>query len=326
MTRDRKTDRVLVAGAGALGTVLGGFLRKAGHPVTLLGRAPHLEAIARHGLRIDGIWGEHVVTGFELATSADQLVGRYDAILITVKSYDTQSVARTVEPFLGEEAVMISLQNGLGNVEVIEEVAGVRRALGARVIFGTILPGHGHARVTVFADPNAIGSLGPGLHASRDELARKWAEAFDHAGVPTIHTESLQAMLWSKVLYNAALNPLGALLGVHYGVLPEHEDSRAIMNQAIDEAFAVARGEGVALPWPTPGAYRDEFYGRLVPVTYHHRSSMLQDLERGRRTEIDAINGQVWRRGVAHGIVTPVNEMLTRLVHLMEGAQRPLEQ
>jgi 2-dehydropantoate 2-reductase len=128
-------------------------------------------------------------------------------------------------------------------------------------------------------------------------------------------------MLWGKVLYNAALNPLGALLGVHYGALAEHGDSRALMDLAIDESFAVAAAEAVTLTWPTAAAYRDEFYGRLVPATYDHRSSMLQDLERGRPTEVDAINGEVWRRGKRHGIVTPINEMLTRLIHLRETAR-----
>jgi len=123
-------------------------------------------------------------------------------------------------------------------------------------------------------------------------------------------------MLWAKVFYNAALNPLGALLGVHYGALRQQADSRALMDAVIDEAFAVARAEGVALPWPTADAYRKEFYERLVPVTFGHRSSMLQDLERGRQTEIDAINGAVWHRALAHGIPAPVNEMLTRLVRL----------
>ena len=171
----------------------------------------------------------------------------------------------------------------------------------------------------MIADPTAVGAHArrDGF-AARDQHARAWAERFDRAGVPAIYTDQLTAMLWGKVLYSAALNPLGALLGVHYGALTEHADSRAIMDAAIEEAFAVAAAESVTLAWPSAAAYRDEFYHRLVPVTYDHRSSMLQDLERGRRTEIDAITGEVWRRGQRHGIVTPVNEMLTRLIHLAE--------
>jgi 2-dehydropantoate 2-reductase len=216
---------------------------------------------------------------------------------------------------------MISLQNGLGNVEQVEQLIGPERSLGARVIFGAVLVAPGHARVTVFADPNAVGALRSKKFPRRERAARRWAEIFDRAGVPSVYTDNLEAMLWAKVFYNAALNPLGALLGVHYGALPEHDDSRAIMNRAIDETYAVALAEQVELPWSSSEEYRREFYERLVPATFDHRSSMLQDLERGRRTEVDAINGEVWRRGRLHDIVTPVNEMLARLIHLRENRE-----
>ena len=310
--------RVLVAGAGALGSVFGGFLRRAGLEVTLLGRAAHLDAVARGGLTIDGIWGTHRVDGFAIATDAAALRGPFDAVLVPVKAYDTRAMAEAIAPLLAADGVAISLQNGLGNVEALEAAVGAGRTLGARVIFGATLPAPGHARVTVFADPTTIGALVPARHPRRDAAARRWAEIIDRAGIPAVHTDRLAALLWAKVFYNAALNPLGALLGVHYGALPEHDESRALMDAVIDEAFAVARAEDVALPWSTPGAYRDEFYDRLVPATYDHRSSMLQDLERGRRTEVDAINGAVWRRGAAHGINTPVNQTLTRLIRAVE--------
>ena len=310
--------RVLIAGAGALGSIFGGFLRGAGLEVTFLGRAPHLEAIARHGLTVDGIWGERTVEGFVTATDPAQLSGRFEAILLPVKAYDTRAVATAVAPFLSADGVMISLQNGLGNVEEVEAVVGAERALGARVIFGATVPAAGRARVTVFADPTAIGALTPGRHPRRDEAARRWAATIDAAGVPAVYTDRLAALLWAKVFYNAALNPLGALLRVHYGALPEHAQSRALMDAVIDEAYAVAHAEGVALEWQDAGAYRQEFYGRLVPATFHHRSSMLQDLERRRRTEVDAINGAVWHRGTSHGIDTPVNATLTRLLHVVE--------
>ena len=311
--------RVLVAGAGALGSVFGGFLRRAGLEVTLLGRAAHLDAIVRNGLRIDGIWGTHQVDGFAVATEPAALRGSFDLMLVSVKSYDTPAVAAAVAPLLAAGGVAISLQNGLGNVEALEAAVGVERTLGARVIFGAVVAAPGHARVTVFADPTAVGALAPGQQPERDAAARRWAETIDRAGVPTIATDCLAALLWAKVFYNAALNPLGALLGAHYGALPEHPESRALMDRVIDEAFDVARAENVVLPWASAADYQQEFYGRLVPATYDHRSSMLQDLERGRRTEIDAINGAVWRRGAARGINTPVNETLTRLMHAAEA-------
>jgi 2-dehydropantoate 2-reductase len=313
-----RTERVLVAGAGALGSVFGGFLRRAGLPVTLLGRSPHVEVIARDGLHIDGIWGEHRVGGFDVATEVGQLRGPFDLVLLPVKSYDTENVARLVVPVLAETGFILSLQNGLGNVETVESLAGPQRTLGARVIFGATLPAPGHARVTVFADPTAIGTLRAGSNPRADEAARRWGETISRAGVPAVYTDRLASLLWAKVFYNAALNPLGALLGVHYGALPEHEESRALMDTVIAEAFSVAAAESVQLPWHDAADYRREFYDRLVPATYDHRSSMLQDLERGRRTEVDAINGAVWRRGEQRGIATPVNETLTRLIRIRE--------
>jgi 2-dehydropantoate 2-reductase len=309
---------VLVAGAGALGSVFGGFLRRAGMMVTLLGRASHVQAIVRHGLHIDGIWGNHHVDGFAVATEINQLDGPFDLVLLPVKSYDTEDVCRAVVPVLADDGFILSLQNGLGNVEILESVAGAQRTIGARVIFGATLPAPGHARVTVFADPTAIGSLHAGRYPRSDEAAQRWAERISAAGVPAVFTDHLASLLWAKVFYNAALNPLGALLGVHYGALAEHDESRAIMDAAIDEAFRVASAESIELPWCDAAGYRQEFYDRLVPATYHHRSSMLQDLERGRRTEVDAINGAVWRRGAQLGIATPVNETLTRLIRLRE--------
>jgi 2-dehydropantoate 2-reductase len=315
--------RVLVAGAGALGSVFGGFLRCAGHEVTLLGRAAHLDAIAAGGLRIDGIWGAHHANGFAVAREPGALQGPFDAVFVPVKAYDTAAIATAVAPLLAADGVAISLQNGLGNVETLAAVFGPARTLGARVIFGAMVDAPGRVRVTVFADPTAIGALDPSVLPARNAAARRWAALIDAAGVPAEYTDRLAALLWAKVFYNAALNPLGALLAVHYGALPEQAESRALMDAVIDEAFAVARAEGVPLPWSTAAAYREEFYGRLVPATYDHRSSMLQDVERGRRTEIDAINGEVWHRGAAHGIETPVNATLTRLIHLVETTRRP---
>jgi 2-dehydropantoate 2-reductase len=318
-------SRILVAGAGALGSVFGGFLRKGGLDVTLLGRRPHLDAVQQNGLRIDGLWGEHEVRDFGIAREAAELGGHFDAVVVTVKSYDTQRIVSLVTPLLSPDGVMISLQNGLGNLETIEAIAGAPRSIGARVIFGALIPEPGRVRVTVFADPTAIGALRTGEIPERDTKARRWAEVIDECGVPSCYTECLETLLWAKVFYNAALNPLGALLRVHYGRLPENRDSRALMDAVIDEADAVARAEGVDLPWDDPEEYRREFYDRLVPATYDHRSSMLQDLERGRPTEVEAISGEICRRGAAHGIATPVNETLTRMIRLVssEGERAP---
>lgn len=309
MAGTERPSPVLVAGAGALGSVLGGMLAARGWPVTLLGRREHLDVVRRQGLTIDGLYGSHHVRGLACASDPAAAGGPFPTILLTVKSWDTDAMVGAVAPLLASDGVLVVLQNGLGNLERAAARLGAPRVLGGRVIFGAEVTAPGHVRVTVHAAPTLIGSPDPGDGARRAKAVR-WAEILDGAGVPAAPTDALLAELWAKVLYNAALNPLGALLGVPYGRLADDPDTRAIMDAVIDEAFAVARADGVALPWPDAGAYRALFYGRLVPATAAHRSSMLQDLERGRPTEIDAINGHVTARGAAHGVPTPVNATL----------------
>jgi 2-dehydropantoate 2-reductase len=305
---------VLVAGAGALGSVVGGLLARRGRQVTLLGRQQHLDAIARDGLAVEGLYGDHHVRGLVCVSDAGALRGSFSTVLLAAKSWDTATLCKAIAPKLTEDGVLVSLQNGLGNVETAVDVVGPRRVLGARVIFGAEIVAPGRVRVTVHAAPVLIGSPDPS-DDRRQELAVRWAAAFADAGIPAEPTRTLLADLWAKVFYNGALNPLGALLGVPYGWLPDDPDTRAVMDDVIREAFAVARACGVVLPWSGADAYRELFYGQLVPSTARHRSSMLQDLERGRPTEVDAINGWVARRGAALGIPTPTNTMLTRLIH-----------
>jgi 2-dehydropantoate 2-reductase len=305
---------VLVAGAGALGSVVGGLLARAGFAVTLLGRRRHLDAVARDGLAIDGLFGTHRVRGLRCVTEAAALDRGYGTVLLTVKAWDTAPMAAAVAPALADDGVLVCMQNGLGNLERAAAAVGARRVLGARVIFGAELLAPAHARVTVYAEPVLVGSPDAD-DRRRVDAARRWAGHLAAAGIPAEPTDDVVAELWAKLLYNAALNPLGALLGLPYGALPADADTRATMDAVIAEAFAVARADGVVLRWPDAAAYRDVFYGRLVPATAEHRSSMLQDLERGRPTEIDAINGWVAGRAAALGVPAPVNETLTRLVH-----------
>lgn len=292
-----------------------------GARVTLLGRPEHLGAIARSGLTIEGIWGRYEVKTLEVAADPTALGGGYNLVLLTVKSYDTAGMLEIVAPLLDWDGSLISLQNGLGNVEKVLAAVGPQRALGGRVIFGAEIGRPGVVRVTVCADSVAIGAV------AADDLracqkAKGWAERFAASRIPSEYTPDLCAALWGKVLYNAPLNALAALLRVPYGVLAEFEEAREIMNRLIEEAFSVASASGVKLPWKQVEDYKEVFYERLLPATREHRSSMLQDLERGRRTEVDAINGSVWRLGRRVGVQTVVNATITQLVHLAERARK----
>ncbi|GIW43186.1 MAG: 2-dehydropantoate 2-reductase [Candidatus Binatia bacterium] len=305
--------KLLVAGAGAIGSVFGGFLANAGHDVLLLGRAQHMEAVEREGLEIRGIWGRHRCSSLRTATAPGEWNHSFDAVLLTVKSYDTASLAPLVPRWLKPQGYVISLQNGLGNLEALAQHVPAERVLGGRVIFGAVVSAPGVVDVTVCAEPVRIGAFVPSAPEA-ETAVRHWVATISAAGIAALPCDSIIAELWSKAFYNAALNPLGALLRRTYGELAAHPETRAVMNLIIAEAFEVARAEGVPLQWGSAAEYQEHFYQRLVPPTANHRSSMLQDLARGKRTEIDAINGEIWRRGERFGVSTTANALLTRLI------------
>jgi len=184
-----KDAKILIAGAGAIGSVVGALLHAAGHRVILLGRRRHLDAIARNGLRITGLLGTHTILGMELTDDPSRLDGRFDLILCTVKAYDTGAVADAISDRLTDHGLVVSMQNGLGNIEALAERFGFERVLGARVIFGAEIVCPGAAHVTVFADPVAIGPA-PALHgtlsSALEARAAAVARMIDSAGIATV--------------------------------------------------------------------------------------------------------------------------------------------
>ena len=317
--------KILIAGAGAIGSVFGAMLHAAGHRVTLLGRRNHVEAIACDGLRITGLLGTHTIRGLNLADRPSQLDGRFDLILCTVKPYDTGAISDDIAERLSEHGVIVSMQNGLGNIEALASRFGLARVLGGRVIFGCQLQRPGAAHVTVFADPVAIGPA-PALHGSLSGVlavrASEVARLIDCAGVAAVGCADIMPVIWSKLLYNVALNALGALYELSYGELAGDPDLRAIMNEAIGEAFAVARKLEVALPFASESEYLDTFYGRLIPATETHHPTMLYDLKNRGRTDIDWLNGKIVELARQTGLTAPVNQMMVRQVHAAERTAR----
>lgn len=309
--------KILVMGAGALGTVAGGFMARAGHHVCLVGREAHVAAVNSAGLHIEGIWGRHHVTSLEAVTRVEDAMKRdFDLVLIAVKSYDTSEAARLVVPALSPGTWVCSYQNGLGNAELIAQEVGWERVLGARVIFGARMIAPGRVEVTVIASPTAIGGYGaPGA----GEAAKRMARAMDAAGLPTVATDHIQTILWGKVAYNCALNPLSALLNVPYGALAENTHTRRVMDDVILELYDVGSAMGVPLEPSTADGYLESFYGKMVPPTAAHYASMREDLLLGRRTEIDALNGAIARFGGEKNVPCPANALLTALVHAREG-------
>jgi len=312
--------RVLVFGAGAIGSAVGGFLARAGHEIRLVGRAAHMEAIQSGGLRISGIWGEHHVDTLKTATSLEAFSGEsFDVAVIAVKSYDTAAAVKSIQPALAPHTLVCAYQNGLGNAETVAEAVGWERTVGVRAIYGARINRPGEVEITVIAQPTAFGIFVPGAPADR---VRALARDMNAAGLPSVYADNIAAVIWAKVAYNCALNPMSALLDVPYGRLAEMEDTRRIMDEVIDELYRVGQARGVQLDPPSPETYRVLFYEKLVPPTAVHYASMREDLRHGRRTEIDALNGAIVRFGATQGLHCPANQLLTRLVHAREEEAR----
>lgn len=311
--------KVLVFGAGGVGSVVGGFLARTGHDVSLLGRAWHLDVIEKQGLVITGIWGDYRIKAFELFRSVADVYKKnpsFDLIILTVKSYDTQKASKELLPLMSEKTMLLSLQNGLGNIETILQ-AGVQpeNYLAGRVIFGADLS-PGVVKVTVNADSVRIGEL-PGV--TTKVSAFQIARAFAGAKIPTEAVPDILTYIWAKVIYNCALNAICSLHEMPYGKVLESAQTRVQMERVIRECYAVGLAKRVPLDPFNVEAFMDLLVRKLIPSTAAHFPSMFQDLKRGKRTDIDALNGAISRYAKELGIPTPENEKLARQIHELEA-------
>jgi 2-dehydropantoate 2-reductase len=303
--------RVAVVGAGAVGGYFGGMLARAGAHVTLIGRPVHVEIWNRDGLFLDAPSFQGnipVAASTDVAAAADA-----ELVLFCVKSPDTEEAARQLARHARAEALIVSLQNGVDNVSRIRAAAALD-PIAAAVYVASSMPAPGRIKHGARGDL-LIGDL-PGRTGSPREadLARvsAWFEA---AGVPCPVSPDIEADLWVKLITNVALNAISAVAHVTYANIVRLPESRETVRQLVNECVAVARAGGVALPaidfvemlWA---------FSEKVGQVY---SSTSQDLERGKRTEIDALNGFVVRRGAELGVPTPVNQSLLALVKLREA-------
>ncbi|HYD77175.1 2-dehydropantoate 2-reductase [Ramlibacter sp.] len=294
--------RVAVMGAGAVGCYYGGMLARAGHEVTLVARPQHVEAIRRAGLRMETRSFDERV---QLAATGDaSAVAGADLVLFCVKSMDTEAAGAQMAPHLDRGALVLCLQNGVDNADRLR----------------TVLPGHAVAAAVVYV---ATEMAGPGhlKHHGRGELvieplARSSgvAQALAQAGVPTEISDNVRGALWAKLILNCAYNAVSAIAQRPYGENVRSEGIPEVMRDVVAECLAVARAEGVQVPGDIDAAVH-----RIAETMPTQFSSTAQDLARGKRSEIDFLNGLVVRRGEALGIPTPANRVLWALVKLIEG-------
>lgn len=308
--------KILVLGLGALGTVYSCLLKKAGHEVIGIDREVVAAEILNQGVRVHGIWGEHEAYLDKLYSNiADVEPDVFDLVILSVKAYETDEVALQLQKIISHKTYLILAQNGYGNYETAARYIPQEQIILARVIFGAETLAAGSSKVTVIADDVILGS--PPQIISMDYLNRL-AELFSQAGIPTRASEDVMKYVWGKIIYNSALNPLGAILEVNYGKLAEMESSRLLMNSMIEEIFAVLAAIKQETIWPDAASYLEAFYRQMIPSTARHHASMLQDIQRGRKTEIDALNGAVVELGRQYDVPTPVNSVIASLIKAKE--------
>ncbi|TSE33925.1 ketopantoate reductase family protein [Tepidimonas charontis] len=293
--------RFAVFGAGAVGTYYGALLARAGFTVTLIGRPDHVAAIQAHGVQLltaEGSMHIAVAARTEAAAVADA-----DVVLVCVKSGDTEAAARAIAAHLTPQAVVLSLQNGVDNAALLSRILG-RPAV----------------PVAVYV---AVGLEGPGVvrHHGRGDLvlapfpqAPQVLAALAAAGIPAAVSDAVPQALWTKLVINCAYNALSAITARPYGWLWAQDGVPALLQQVVRECVAVAAAEGIVLD----AAALDTQVQHIAHSMATQRSSTAHDLLRGRRTEIDHLNGAVVARARAHGLSAPANQTLHTLVRLLE--------
>ena len=300
--------KLAVMGAGAVGCYYGGMLARAGHDVTLIARPLHVEAIAQGGLRLQtAAFDEHV----RLAASSEaSAVQGASLVLFCVKSLDTESAGAQIKPYLAPDSLVLCLQNGVDNADRLRNVLPQHAVAAAVVYVATEMAGPGHVRHHGRGELVIEPSSAAGLSSEAVALA------LAAAGIPTQVSANVRGELWAKLILNCAYNAVSAITQLPYGQTVVGQGVQDVMRDVVAECLAVAKAEGVHVAGDVDAAIRKIF--ETMPNQF---SSTAQDLARGKRSEIDFLNGLIVRRGDALGIATPANRVLWALVKLMESKQ-----
>ena len=313
--------RVLIYGGGSVGLGVGSCLVKAGAEVDIVGRDNTVQALRKGGLVRSGIFGDYRAGqgAFGSFCTLNEIQKKvYDYILVCVKSFDTFEAAKELsghKRLFGDETKIVLFQNGWGNAEVFLSFFEKERIYNARVITGFHRPKSNEVEITVHADAIRIGSLFGGDLSSIEQLCL----LISKGDIPCEKTSDIGKDLWAKMLYNCALNPLGAILDVPYGVLAESEFTRVIMNGIVEEIFKVMAAAGYETRWEKPEDFLEVFYKKLVPDTAEHKSSTLRDILAKKKTEIEALNGAVIKLAEKYRIEVPYNMAIYNMVKFIEG-------
>ena len=306
MSEIQEWPRIAVVGAGAVGGYFGGMFARAGAPTVFIGRKHFADAVNSKGLVLDKLDGQERITA--IATSEMSAVSDCSLVLFCVKANDTLATAKQMAPFLQPDATVVCLQNGVDNADQVQAAANVV-AIPAAVYVAVSVPEPG--RVKHLARGDLI--IGP-----PSEKTTEIANVFERAGIPCLISENIEGELWVKLLRNCALNAISALGHARYGQIAQDADAKQLMQDVVDEVLAVAHAAGVVLPGVDDRESGMAAAMEIATQMADAFSSTAQDLNRGRPTEIDALNGYISRRGAELGVQVPVNHALFTLVKLAE--------
>lgn len=302
---------IAVIGSGALGGFFGATLADIGQEVTLVDIDPEkVKAIEESGLTITTKDGEKTIS-LRITARADE-VGPVDLVFFSVKSYATLAAAQSLPPLMGEETLVMSIQNGIGNVEKISSVVGRERVIGGITAHSFQMLHQTHIRYV-----GGAGHLHMGMIEGKNTIrVNDIAEVLRKGGIEVEVNEDIQDYIWYKLLINTPINAIAAITHLRNGEMADSEEVCNLMRIVADEALVVAKAEGIRILMT---GHPVETCISALRAASENKASMLQDIEAKRRTEIDAINGAIVERGEKLGIPTPVNSALTRLVKVMEA-------
>jgi 2-dehydropantoate 2-reductase len=299
--------KIAVVGAGAVGGYFGGLLARAGAPVMMIARPAFVEAVKKNGLFLDTL---HFQESVRVEASTDLSAARgAEIVLFCVKTTDNASTARALAPLLAPGAVVLSFQNGVDNVEQIRAAAAIE-ALPTVVYVAASVP-----------EPGRVKHVGRGdlVFGPRNEKTERVSALFARANVPCRISENIDGELWTKLIWNCALNAVSALGHAKYGQIAASADARKVVETVVDEVLAVARAANIHPPGLEDPKVAIAGAFKIATQMAEALSSTAQDMNRGKCTEIDSLNGYISRRGAELGVPTPVNHALYALVKLAEG-------
>jgi 2-dehydropantoate 2-reductase len=305
--------QIHVIGSGAMGSIYGGLLAKTGCDVTLVDvREDHLAAINRDGLRIGGVRGEHTVR--IPAVPRDASLPPADLALIFTDCNNVADAARNAKRLLKPEGYAVTLQNGIGNVEALVTALGAARVAGGVTMNSGANPEPGRVLYTN-AGVTSIGEF----DGTRSARIQQLAELLDQAQIETKVVDDPMAEIWAKFVHNCSTNALAAVSGLRGGEIVRTPEMSALQDRVMEEIMAVVRAKGIRLPDPDPRAkIKQHCFLR------YNQPSMMQHVEQGRQTEIDALNGALVREAKALGIPVPYNEAVVAFVKGVERSRRQL--